>query len=177
MHDFEAPIIKETVWFRLKVANVLLKHALANRETRDPILVPFFHTQLRFTCFDGCGHCLYQWTHLGAVSLPKMIPPLESRQQTMIEASFIGNFVLMSNHSFLFSAAEGFECVCRLDDTSIHELSFGKKNKPCRKRNLTEERYSCWLWSLFVVSALVAVQALGLRNSSAVCVRSTVGRE
>ena len=40
MHDFEAPIIKEAVWFRLKVANVLLKHALANRETRDPILVP-----------------------------------------------------------------------------------------------------------------------------------------
>ena len=27
----------------------------------------------------------------------KMIPPLESRQQTMIEASFIGNFVLLSN--------------------------------------------------------------------------------
>ena len=56
-----------------------------------------------------------------------MIPPLESRQQTMIEASFIGNFVLLSNHSFLFSAADGFVCVCRLDDTSIHELSFGKK--------------------------------------------------
>ena len=93
IHDFDVPITKEALLFRLKIANVLWNCALANRRTnvRCLFLFPVYTHSRDFAVIDSHIHCLFQWTRLRAIFFPKTI----SRHINLLfewDWTFVGNF-------------------------------------------------------------------------------------